>query len=228
MPSVIKSNNYPELEGIAMATEMIALFGNQIHIFSQKQQSYADPDDCFENFRLAGKLSKQSPECALYGMVLKHAVAWERAYLLLANEEKLYPPEFYLDKLGDILVYADFWRCMAHARLDQKAYEPDELPKVKRADQALSAASRYKSITEWMGQEWGISRDFWPTVKAQYAELSDAFDQCRYHIFQDKPDISNSRQLVIEAERCQQSSAILYAAMILAWNANNGQGSAYR
>ena len=219
---------YPELEGLCMVAELLELFSIQQQTFQEKQQDYAKPDDCFENFRTAGQRSRQSPECALYGMVLKHVIAWDRAYSILIAREKLYPPDFYLDKLGDILVYADFWRCMAHARLEHSAFGCNDLPKVNRSDQANSAAGLYMTISESIAQEWGVSRDFLSTIKSQHIELSDAFDKCRFHIFQNNPSKVDYSQLIIEAERCQKSAAILYAAMILICNANNRGGYAYR
>lgn len=69
-----------------------------------KAKEYANDEDRLHNFNKAGKMSNQTPEKALRGMLLKHIVSMDD---IIENIDKgVLPSKALLDeKIGDIINY---------------------------------------------------------------------------------------------------------------------------
>lgn len=92
------------------------------HVLLVKAKEYANDSDRLHNFNKAGKMSNQTPEKALRGMLLKHIVSMDD---IIENIDKgILPSEALLDeKIGDIINYYILIEACITDRFERKQEE---------------------------------------------------------------------------------------------------------
>lgn len=90
-----------------------AQFGNLLHqrlekienVLANKAKEYSSEEDRLHNFKVAATITSQTPERALWGMLMKHFVSVQDIVEGLETEILLPKKELVEEKIGDLINY---------------------------------------------------------------------------------------------------------------------------
>lgn len=74
-------------------------------VLGKKNTEYATEEDCFHNFKAAGKKESISPVAALRGMMLKHVISVDDLMSLYEKDASKLKEKVIEEKLGDYINY---------------------------------------------------------------------------------------------------------------------------